>query len=140
MKQHFFKIRRIMYSLAITGVMVATTAPVFANDKTENTPVINAQPAVEFVGNDANSSNFHVTFDAGRKTKFELSVLDSDGNVLFKNNYESDKFSKYIKLVNAGDLPSKLYFTISVLPGGKVHKFDVSSNVKTVSDIIVAKQ
>jgi len=139
MKQYFFKIRRVIYSLAITGVMVAVTAPVFANDKKENSPVATTQSALEFVGSDVNSSIFHVTFDAERKTKFELSVRDADGNVLFKNNYESDKFSKYIKLITDGEPTSEMFFTIA-LPGGKVHTFDVNSNVKLVSEVVVKKQ
>ena len=141
MKQYFFKIRTVIFSLVITGAMATVAVlPVLAN-KEVTQPALNNQPAVEFVGTDVSSSTFHVTFNAEKQVKFELNVRDEDGDVLFRNTYETEKFSKYIKLMNdGGETGSKLYFTIRVLPNGKVHTFDVSSNVKLVNDVIVTKQ
>ena len=120
--------------------MATVAVPVLAN-KEVTQPALNNQPAVEFVGTDISSSTFHVTFNAEKQVKFELNVRDEDGDVLFRNTYETEKFSKYIKLMNdGGETGSKLYFTIRVLPNGKVHTFDVSSNVKLVNDVIVTKQ
>jgi hypothetical protein len=140
MKQYFFKIRRVIYSLAITGTMVAFTAPVFANNKKDVNPVVSAEPAVEIVGTDASSSIFHVTFDTESKVKFELRIHGINGEVLFKDIYESENFSKYIKLIGEGDESSNLSFSIRLLPNGKVHTFNVSSNVKLVKNVVVEKQ
>ncbi|CAN5799331.1 hypothetical protein BH10BAC3_BH10BAC3_17930 [soil metagenome] len=140
MKQSFFKIRKVIYSLAITGTMVAFTAPVFATDKKDVNPVICAEPVVEIVGTDVSSSVFHVTLNTESKVKFELSVRGINGDVLFKDIYESENFSKYIKLVSDGDEMSNLSFAIRLLPNGKVHTFDVSSNVKLVKNVVVVKQ
>jgi hypothetical protein len=141
MKQYFFKIRSVIFSLAITGAMITAAMPAFANkNKGTNAPIVSTQPAVEIVGNDFSSSTFHVTFNAEKQVKLELKVRDENGVVLFKNTYETERFSRYIKLINDGEERPKLYFTIRVLPNGEVHTFDVSSNVKLVNDVIVTRQ
>ena len=98
MKQYFFKIRTVIFSLVITGAMATVAVPVLAN-KEVTQPALNNQPAVEFVGTDISSSTFHVTFNAEKQVKFELNVRDEDGDVLFRNTYETEKFSKYIKCI-----------------------------------------
>jgi hypothetical protein len=142
MKYNFFKLRKVTVGLAFASIMTAVAAPVFANNKKETIhPVLNTQPAVKFVGTDVSGSVFHVTFDAEKQVKFELSVRDVNGDVLFRNTYETENFSKYIKLMNdGGDDVSNTYFTIRILPNGEVHTFDVSSNVILVKDVIVKKQ
>jgi hypothetical protein len=127
--------------IAIAATMCAFSAPAFANKKQEvaNTPAA-IEPDVAFIGNDANSSTFLVSFNSGGKVKFELTVRDVNDDVLYRNNLETEKSSAYFKLLNQDDGNDKFTLTIRVLPEGKVHTFEVNSNVKMVKNVIVVKQ
>lgn len=124
-----------------TGLFAFSAAPVFAGKKQD---VINAPaaivPDVAFVGNDAYSSNFLVSFNGGGKVKFELTVRDVNDDVLYRNYLETEKSATYFKLLNEDYANGKYKLSIRVLPGEKVHTFEVSSNVKMVKNVIVEKQ
>lgn len=127
--------------IAFAAVMCAFSAPALANKKQD---AVNATaaivPDVALVGNDANSSTFLVSFNSGGKVKFELIVRDVNDDVLYRNNLETDKSSTYFKLLNQEDGNGKYELSIRVLPEGKVHTFEVSSNVRMVKNVIVVKQ
>ena len=128
-------------AFAFAAAMCAFSAPAFANKKQDavNATVAN-EPVVAFVGNDANSSTFHVSFKNGGRVKFELLVRDVNGDVLYRNNLETENSSTYFKLLNQDYGTDRHELSIRVLPEGKVHTFEVSSNVKTVKNVIVVKQ
>jgi parvulin-like peptidyl-prolyl isomerase len=128
-------------AIAFAAAMCAFSAPAFANKKQDavNAPAANV-PEVAFVGNDANSSTFYVSFKNGGKVKFELMVRDVNGDVLYRNDLETENSSTYFKLLNQDYGNDKHEISIRVLPDGKVHTFEVNSNVKTVKNVIVVKQ
>jgi hypothetical protein len=127
--------------VAFAAAMCAFTAPAFANKKQDavNAPVA-IVPDVAYVGNDANSSTFLVSFNSGGKVKFELTVRDVNDDVLYRNILETEKSSAYFKLLNQDNGNESFEFLIRVLPEGKVHTFEVNSKVRTVKNVIVVKQ
>ena len=128
-------------AIAFAAAMCAYSAPAFANKKQDavNAPVASV-PDVAFVGNDANGSTFQVSFKNGGKVKFELMVRDVNGDVLYRNDLETENSASYFKLLNQEYGSDRHELSIRVLPEGKVHTFEVSSNVKTVKNVIVVKQ
>ena len=121
--------------------LFAFAAPGFANNKQE---VITASaainPEVALIGNDADGSTFLLSFGTTEKVKFELIVSDVNGDVLYRNTQETGKSNTYLKLLNQDGGSGKYNFTIRILPEGKVHTFEVNSNVKLVKNVIVEKQ
>jgi hypothetical protein len=141
MKHAFLNLKTIFLCLGVTGFMAIISSPAIARGKKNNTiTAVSSQPAVTYVNTDATGSTFKVTFDTESKAKFELSVQDVNGNVLFKGIYESDKFSKYIKLLDEGFDVTDLSFSIRVIPNGQVHNFNVNANTVFIKDVIVKKQ
>lgn len=141
MKKNYMNIRTAAMALALSASLFAVSAPVFASKKHEAVKSsVAVQPEVAVTGNDANSSTFLVTFNPGTRVKFLLSVSDVDGDVLYRKNFDTDKFSTYIRLLTQADESQNFHFTIKILPAGEVHTFDVKSNVKLVKSVVVEKQ
>ncbi|MES2647723.1 MAG: hypothetical protein V4717_12650 [Bacteroidota bacterium] len=141
MKHTFVSLKTTLFCLGITGFMATISSPVMAHgNKDNNITAVSSQPAVSYVNTDDAGSTFRVTFDTQTKAKFELSVQDANGNILFKGIYESDKFSKYIKLLEEGVDIADLSFSIRVITTGQVHTFNVSSNTVLIKDVVVKKQ
>jgi hypothetical protein len=135
------KIMKAITVVAFAASMCAFSAPAFANKKQEvvNTPA-GIVPDVAFVGNDANSSTFLVSFNYGGKVKFELTIRDVNDDVLYRSFLETEKSSTYFKLLNQENGNENYKFSIRVLPEEKVHTFEVNSNVRMVKNVIVVKQ
>ena len=141
MKHTYFNLKTILFCLCVTTFMATTSTTVIARGKKDHSiSTISSQPAVTYVKTDATGSTFKVTFDTESKAKFELSVLDVNGNVLFKGIYDSDNFSKNIRLLDEGYDVTNLSFSIRVIPTGQVHNFKVSTNTVIIKDVIVKKQ
>jgi hypothetical protein len=141
MKKQLFNIRRIFIGLALSGMMVAISSTSFASGKKEAVkPTVNIQPAIEYIGENGAETLLHVSFETEAAVKFELVVTDAGGDVLYSNEFETAKFSKYLKLVNEGNGDATaVSVSIRTLPNGTVHSFGVSSEEKTVKSVSVTK-
>lgn len=138
MKYNLFVIRKVMVGLMLAAVMIAAPASAKTAKKAV-TPTINIQPSVEFVGGDDASTLLHVTFDSETAVKFELTVTDANGEVIYSQDFEAAKFSKYVKLVQEGDSAGALFVTVRTLPNGTKHTFSVANEDKVINEISVVK-
>jgi hypothetical protein len=134
--------RKATTAIALSGLLLAVNAPVFANkkDRPASVQASAAEPTVTYISNDANSSTFLVNYNPGTKSKFELNVYDVNGDAIYRQIFEADSFSKYVKLVNNADENAAWSFSFRIVATGKIHNFDVSSNVKLVRNVVVVKQ
>lgn len=142
MKKQSLNIRRIFIGLVLSGMMVAISPATFAGTKKQPvTPAVAIQPAIEYVGTESSSATLlHVSFENEAAVKFELTVTDAAGEILFTKEYEAAKFSKYIKLINEGEEDATtLTVAIRTLPNGVAHNFNVTSSDKTVTEVSVNK-
>lgn len=109
---------------AATGKSVAT----IADNKVE----------VKYTGVDKyNQLSFNVTYSNPSGNAFYLTVLDENGEALYKAVYADKQFDKTFKLPKSE--VSKLTF---VIEGGKEtfkQKFDVNIKTQVVEDVVVSK-
>ena len=143
MKKNLFVIRKAIIGFTLSVSLLCAAAPAFAKDaKKSNSTNIKINPSVEYIGTDNQSGSFfHVKLDNDIPVRFLLSILNENGDILYTQEYESAKFSKYVKLQNEGtaDNDMKFSFTIKTLPFGENHTFNVSTEVKTVKDVVITK-
>lgn len=140
MKQNFFKLRTASIILALSGLMITLSVPSFAGNK--NIEILSGasiQPSVKFIGTDNNSASFLVQLDAATPVKFELTIKDKTGVSLFSQVFEAATFSKTFKMLTDGDANLQLTFTVKTLPDGKLNSFAVSTEEKTVTEVVVTK-
>lgn len=106
----------------------AATATVAADNKVE----------VKYTGIDKNNLlSFNVKFSNPTGGDFYLTVLDENGESLYKGIYADKQFDKTFKLPKSE--VSKLTF---VIEGGKEsfkQKFDVNIKTEVVEDVVVSK-
>jgi len=134
-------IRMAIKAGAVAFSLFAFAAPGFANKKQEVVSASTAiNPEVAFIGNDDDGSTFLLSFGTTEKVKYELVVSGVNGDVLYRNIQETGKANTYLKLLNEDGGSDKYNFTIRILPEGKVHTFEVRSNVKVVTNVVVEKQ
>jgi hypothetical protein len=140
MKQTFFKLRTASIILALSGLMITLSVPSFAGNKNiEILSGASVQPSVKFLGTDNNSASFLVQLDAAAPVKFELNIKDKAGVSLFSQVFEAATFSKTFKMLTDGDANLQLTFTVKTLPDGKLNSFAVSTQEKTVTEVVVTK-
>jgi hypothetical protein len=142
MNKHFFKIRTILVGLLATFVTVSISVPAMANKKNKiETALATIQPAVTFLGTENNNSLFSVAIDSEEPVKFELSITDAEGEIIYKQAFEASKFVKVFKLVNEGSSENSagLSFHIQEKLSGVQHNFDVSSTTQIVNEVAITK-
>ena len=126
------------------GNLIAATLFLSANANAATAkPVtisINADNKVEvkYTGVDQyNQLSFNVKYNNPTGTAFYLTVLDENGEALYKGVYADKQFDKTFKLPKSE--VSKLTFLIE---GGKEsfkQKFDVNIKTQVVEDVVVSK-
>ncbi len=93
---------------------------------------------VKYTGVDKfNQLSFNVKYSNPNGNAFYLTVLDENGEALYKGVYSDKQFDKTFKLPKSE--VSKLTF---VIDGGKEafkQKFDVSIKTEVVEDVVVSK-
>jgi hypothetical protein len=140
MKQTFFKIRKAVMIIALSGVEIAAWVPSFATDKRiEAIGVTKVQPSIKYIGSDANGSSFLVKVDAAAPVKFEVSIKNNAGIILYNQVFEAADFAKTFHIENAESNNLDLSFTIRTLADNKLHTFNVNSQEKLVTDVVVKK-
>lgn len=139
MKKNLFVIRKMMVGLMFAAVVIAAPASAKSTKKAV-TPAINIQPSVEFIGADNTGTLLHVNFDADSTVKFELTVNDANGELIYSQSFEAAKFSKYIKLVKEdSEASGALQVSIRTLPNGTKHSFSVVNEDKIINEVSVTK-
>ncbi|CAN5799399.1 hypothetical protein BH10BAC3_BH10BAC3_17940 [soil metagenome] len=141
MNKYSFKIRTILVGLLTTFATVSISVPAMANKKKIESALATIQPRVTFLGTENNSILFSVAIDSEEPVKFELSITDAEGEVIYKKAYEALKFVKVFKLVNEAlsENPIGLSFYIKEKVSGVQHNFDASSTTEIVNEVAITK-
>jgi hypothetical protein len=135
MNKHSFKIRTILVGLLATFATVSISVPAMAHKTKIETSLASIQPTVTFLGTENNNSLFSVAIDNEEPVKFELSITDAEGEIIYQQAYEGSKFTKVFKLVNEGfsENPVGLSFHIQEKLSGVQHNFEVSSTTHIIN-------
>ena len=140
MHQHFFSIKNIVKQLFVAGLIALVSLPVFANkNKQPIEAVMQAQPELKVIKSDDTGTLLDVKFDTETPVKFDIVIRDEAGNLIYRKNYESSKFSKQFKLVNEPGLNSGNLSVAIYLAGGKQFNYSVYNTVEVVKEVQVAK-
>ena len=140
MKKNLFVIRKMIIGLTLAASFIIISAPAFSKG---NTPATTAnasfQPSVKYVGADNSGSLFQVEFDNETPVKFELTVSDNNGTVLYNEAFQATSFSKYIKLLSEGDESNgHLNFSIRTADGTN-YNYSVATVQETVKEVTITK-
>ena len=140
MKRIQFSIRKTVVAVLMGGFALTAAVPALAKDKKQTAPaVLNIEPAIQFTGSDDASSTFHIRFENEKAVKFELSIRDINGELLFTQEFEASKFSKFVKFVHNDGEDVAALFTFRDLATGAEQTYEASSTVKTVKNVVVTK-
>lgn len=121
------------------GNLLAAALFLSANAATV-TPVTPAADKVEirYTGVDKyNQLSFNVKYSNPSGNTFNLSVLDENGEILFKGFYGDKQFDKTFKLPKSE--VSKLTFVIEDGKDSFKQKFDVNIKTQVIEDVVVSK-
>lgn len=127
-----------MKKAIITGllsVILLTAAEARNNEKTDANK---AKIEVNYTGFFNNDLAFNVRFDNPSGNNVTLTVVNEDGENLFKSNFSDKKFEKKFVLLKDADV-SKLTFLFQ--SGKEVYKesFDINITTREVSDVVVKR-
>jgi hypothetical protein len=127
-----------MKKAIITGllsVVLFTTTEARTNEKMD---VNKAKIEVNYTGFFNNDLAFNVKFDNPSGNNVTLTVINEDGEQLFKNNFSDKKFEKKFVLLKDADV-YKLTFLFQ--SGKEVYKesFDINVTTREVSDVVVKR-
>lgn len=127
-----------MKKAIITGllsVVLLTAAEARTNEKTDASK---AKIEVNYTGFFNNDLAFNVKFDNPNGNNVTLTVINEDGENLFKSNFSDKKFEKKFVLLKDADV-YKLTFLFQ--SGKEVYKesFDINVTTREVSEVVVKK-
>lgn len=122
------------------GSLLAATMFLTANartaDKTASLETTKAE--VKYTGIDKdNLLSFKVTYSNPAGNNFVLSVLDDQGEVLYKSHFEDKLFNKTFKLPKSE--VSKLTFVIEDPKVAAVEKYSVNVKTSVQEEIVVSR-
>jgi hypothetical protein len=133
MKRNFFNIRNAAMVLAVSALTTISFNS-FAGK-----PEADLNANVTYVSADEAGTTFLVAVDAAAPAKFQLTVKDKAGEILFSRVFESAGFNKNFKLNNEELGLGEITFSVKNLDNGAVSNFKVSTEEKTVNEIQVVK-
>ncbi|MFZ6025476.1 MAG: hypothetical protein ACOYVG_13585 [Bacteroidota bacterium] len=127
-----------MKKAIITGllsVVLLTATEARTNEKTDASK---AKIEVNYTGFFNNDLAFNVKFDNPNGNNVTLTIINEDGENLFKSNFSDKKFEKKFVLLKDADV-YKLTFLFQ--SGKEVYKesFDINVTTREVSDVVVKK-
>jgi len=127
-----------MKKAIITGllsVILFTAADARNNEKTDANK---AKIEVHYTGFFNNDLSFNVKFDNPSGNNVTLTVINEDGENLFKSNFSDKKFEKKFVLLKDADV-YKLTFLFQ--SGKEVYKesFDINVTTREVADVVVKR-
>lgn len=99
----------------------------------------NANPgvaAVTYLGSEGDQMSFRLKFDNESGEKFAVTIVDSDGTVLFDEIFNDKKFNKVFK--TPAEI-GKLTFSISNPKNKSQKKIEISTEKRLVEEVYVTK-
>ncbi|NCI45323.1 hypothetical protein [Sediminibacterium soli] len=122
------------------GNLLAATMFLSANaNTTDKTAAFEATKAeVKYTGVDKdNQLSFKVTYSNPSGSTFLLSVLDEQGEILYKSHFEDKNFNKTFKLPKSE--VSKLTFVIEDPKTAAIEKYSVNVKTSVQEEVVVSK-
>lgn len=130
------QVAKHLIRFALASLLLATVAPVMAQDGIRSTP-----PAVSinYIGTVDNQPIFQIEFDNKNEELFNLSIKDDQGIVLFNEKFKDKKFSKKFQLEKPTEDNVKLTFTIAADKEKQSQSFEINTNVRVIQDVVVTR-
>lgn len=127
-----------MKKAIITGLLSVVLFTVAEARYNEKTDLNKARIEVNYTGLFNNDLAFNVRFDNPGGNNITLTVINEDGENLFKSNFSDKKFEKKFVLLKDADV-YKLTFLFQ--SGKEVYKesFDINVTTREVSDVVVKR-
>ncbi len=127
-----------MKKAIITGLLSVVLFTSAEAGKNEKTDVNKAKVEVNYTGFFNNDLSFNVRFHNPGGNYVSLTVLNEEGESLFKSNFSDKKFEKKFVLLKDADV-NKLTFQFQ--SGKEVYKesFDINVITREVSDVVVKR-
>lgn len=127
-----------MKKAIITGVLSVILFTAAEASNNEKTDANKAKIEVNYTGFFNNDLSFNVKFDNPNGNNVTLTVINEDGENLFKSNFSDKKFEKKFVLLKDADV-YKLTFLFQ--SGKEVYKesFDINVTTREVSDVVVKR-
>ncbi|MBW0178955.1 hypothetical protein [Sediminibacterium sp.] len=127
-----------MKKAIITGLLSVILFTAAQAGKNEKTDVNKAKIEVNYTGYFNNDLAFNVKFDNPSGNNVTLTVINEDGENLFKTNFSDKKFEKKFVLLKDADV-YKLTFLFQ--SGKEVYKesFDINVTTREVSEVVVKR-
>ena len=114
--------------LSANAKTVSANASVFEGNKVE----------VKYTGVDKyNQLSFNIKYSNPEGHTFNLTVLDENGEAIFKSFYGDKQFDKTFKLPKSE--VSKLSFVIEDNKASFKEKYDVNINIEVIQNVVVSK-
>ena len=124
----------IIRNFILAIVLLGSSSAAFAQSDTKATPT--SKIAVRYLGSEEDMILVGVNYEAAERAKFSLSIYNEDGEVLFRNVYESGKLEKKFKVPKD---QGKLTFVFSGAKERRSRSYVIHNNSKMVEDLIVRK-
>lgn len=127
-----------MKKAIITGLLSVILFTAAEASKNEKTDANKAKIEVKYTGFFNNDLSFNVKFDNPGGNNVTLTVINEDGEQLFKSNFADKKFEKKFVLLKDADV-YKITFLFQ--SGKEVYKesFDINVTTREVSDVVVKR-
>lgn len=127
-----------MKKAIITGLLSVILFTAAQAGKNEKTDVNKAKIEVNYTGYFNNDLAFNVKFDNPSGNNVTLTVINEDGENLFKSNFSDKKFEKKFVLLKDADV-YKITFLFQ--SGKEVYKesFDINVTTREVSEVVVKR-
>jgi hypothetical protein len=127
-----------MKKAIITGLLSVVLLTAVEARNNEKTDANKAKIEVNYTGFFNNDLAFNVRFDNPSGNNVTLTVINEDGESLFKSNFSDKKFEKKFVLLKDADV-YKLTFLFQ--SGKEVYKesFDINVTTREVADVVVKR-
>ncbi|HCL04453.1 MAG TPA: hypothetical protein DHW64_00025 [Chitinophagaceae bacterium] len=127
-----------MKKAIITGLLSVVLLTAVEARNNEKTDANKAKIEVNYTGFFNNDLAFNVRFDNPSGNNVTLTVINEDGENLFKSNFSDKKFEKKFVLLKDADV-YKLTFLFQ--SGKEVYKesFDINVTTREVADVVVKR-
>jgi hypothetical protein len=130
-----FSNNRLIAIAFFTVFSVASASAVLANGKDPGVPV-----ELKFLGNIKDQSLFQLNFSgSAEENDFTITLIDENGNRLYKENIKGENFSKKFLLKTAELDDTKFMFQITSNKSSKPVVFEIKRQSHTVEEMVVNK-
>lgn len=127
--------RKIVSALVVASLFAVAPSQVKAQDKAS----LNKEVTVKYLGTIDNQPVVRIEFDNLENASCYLMIKDEDGNILYSDNFRDQKFGKSFQLQRP-DLDKARYSFVLTSSKQKItQSFEVSTNVRTIQDVVVTK-